>query len=248
MQKGLSLSHTARARVTRRRRVASFTTRAHENRKMFSLTSSACAPAVTRAVTAPRRTRTTTTTRVGGVSKRQEDLGGLGGDIGARDPTAGEIESGFTSKSLGHADTDHILQVPQGMAEMIMLVNKTVDGASEEYTAKLDFGKQEVYRKQVWDWKIRPGRGNFECLRREFSTADGDAEKLVGLVRGVCEANGWTPATCEATSGSKVLVELGNDGIKGMCVNDFIVAAKIDACEEAKALIVKEAPKARNWF
>ena len=215
---------------------------------MFSLTSSARAPAVTRAVTAPRRTRTTTTTRVGGVSKREEDLGGLGGDIGARDPTVGEIESGFTSKSLGHADTDHILQVPQGMAEMIMLVNKTVDGASEEYTAKLDFAKQEVYRKQVWDWKIRPGRGNFECLRREFSTADGDAEKLVGLVRGVCEANGWTPVTCEATSGSKVLVELGNDGIKGMCVNDFILAAKIDACEEAKALIVKEAPKARNWF
>ena len=63
----------------------------------------------------------------------------------------------------------------------------------------------------------------------------------------VC-ALGVTPATCEATSGSKVLVELGNDGIKGMCTNDFIVAAKIDACEEAKALIVKEAPKARNWF
>ena len=209
-------------------------------------TARACAPAVTRRVAVTRRTATIV--RSGGVSKRQEDLGGLGGDIGARDPTVGEIESGFTSKSLGHADTDHILQVPQGMAEMIMLVNKKVDGASEEYTAKLDFAKQEVYRKQVWDWKIRPGRGNFECLRREFSTADGDADKLVGLVRGVCEANGWTPATCEATSGSKVLVELGNDGIKGMCVNDFIIAAKIDACDEAKALIVKEAPKARNWF
>ena len=40
-----------------------------------------------------------------GTSKSQEDMGGLGGDIGARDPTAGEIESGFTSKVLGHADT-----------------------------------------------------------------------------------------------------------------------------------------------
>ena len=58
------------------------------------------------------------------MNKRQEDLGGLGGDIGARDPTAGELGSNFGTSTLGHADTDHILQVPTAMAEMIMLKNK----------------------------------------------------------------------------------------------------------------------------
>ena len=182
-----------------------------------------------------------------GTSKSQEDMGGLGGDIGARDPTAGEIESGFTSKVLGHADTDHILQVPTEMSDMVKIVNKTcvADGA---YAEKLDFQGQEVLRKQVWDWKIRPGRAHFECLRREFTVRDGEAENFVALVKGVCDAEGWPAATAEATSASAALVELGTEAVKGMSTNDFILAAKIDACEEAMALVIKEAPKKRNWF
>lgn len=31
-------------------------------------------------------------------------------NFGARDPTAGEIESNFTSKVLGNADTSHIIR------------------------------------------------------------------------------------------------------------------------------------------
>jgi len=182
----------------------------------------------------------------GDVNKRQEDLGGLGGDIGARDPTAGELGSNFGTSTLGHADTDHILQVPTAMAEMIMLKNKKCQpGAQAE---KLDFQGQEVLRKQVWDWKIRPGRGNFECLRRELATAEGEAGRLCELIAATATAEGWAPATCEATSGSKVLVELGSDAIKGVCTNDFILAAKIDMNEEAMGMLVKEAPKARNWF
>ena len=209
------------------------------------------APARPRAAPTPRRDaarapRRASRARAGDVNKRQEDLGGLGGDIGARDPTAGELESNFGTSTLGHADTDHILQVPTAMAEMIMLKNKKcAPGAQAE---KLDFQGQEVLRKQVWDWKIRPGRGNFECLRREFPTAEGEAGRLCELIAGTATAEGWAPATCEATSGSKVLVELGSDALKGVCTNDFILAAKIDANEEAMGMLVKEAPKARNWF
>lgn len=182
-----------------------------------------------------------------GTSKQAEDLGGLGGDIGARDATAGEIESGFTSKVLGHADTDHILQVPTEMADMVKVVNKSC-AAEGAYAEKLDFQGQEVLRKQVWDWKIRPGRANFECLRREFSLKDGEAANFVALVEGVCAREGWPAATAEATSESAALVELGTEAVKGMTTNDFILAAKIDACEEAMALVVKDAPKKRNWF
>ena len=52
----------------------------------------------------------------------------------------------------------------------------------------------------------------------------------------------------DTTSASAALVELGTEAVKGMSTNDFILAAKIDACEEAMALVVKEAPKKRNWF
>lgn len=181
-----------------------------------------------------------------GVSRSQEYMGGLGGDFGARDATAGEIESGFTETSLGHADTDHILKVPKQMADMIMLLNKTCGAAGQD--EKLAFGQQEVYRKQVWDWKIRPGKGNFECLRRELATREGEAENLAGTITALCSKEGWEPAFCAATSGTNVLVELGTAGVKGITTNDFILAAKIDANKEVMSMVVKAAPKARNWI
>ena len=55
------------------------------------------------------------------VSRGDEEMAGLGGDIGARDATAGEIESNFNAKSIGEADTEHILQVPTGVAQFTEL-------------------------------------------------------------------------------------------------------------------------------
>jgi hypothetical protein len=60
-----------------------------------------------------------------GVNSRDEAMGGLGGDIGARDATDGEIASGFNNTSLGEADTEHMLQVPRGVQEF------TVRGGEE---------------------------------------------------------------------------------------------------------------------
>ncbi|OUS45494.1 hypothetical protein BE221DRAFT_146653 [Ostreococcus tauri] len=173
-------------------------------------------------------------------------MGGLGGDIGARDATVGEIESGFTETCLGHADTDHMNRAPKAMADMIKLAVRQI--GDDGYDAKLTFEQQEVFRKQVWDWKIRPGKGNFECLRREFSVKDGDAEALVEKINAKCEAEGWTPAHLGATSGSNVVCELGSDAVKGITTNDFILAAKIDETEDILSMVVKAAPKARNWF
>jgi len=181
--------------------------------------------------------------RAGEVNRRMEDLGGLGGDIGARDATPGELASGFSNTVLGHADTDHILAVPDAMAQMIMLANKTPNANG---TGALASNAREVLRKQVWDWKIRPGRGNFECLRREYATSD--SKGMIGAIEGVCARVGWTPATLEETAPGKVLCEIGQDSIKGICENDFILAAKIDADQAVTALVVKEAPKKRVWF
>ena len=46
-------------------------------------------------------------------------MGGLGGDIGARDPTAGEIGSNFGTSTLGHADTDHIVKATGKLVEAL---------------------------------------------------------------------------------------------------------------------------------
>ena len=51
----------------------------------------------------------------GTVSGSAESVAGLGGDIGARGATAAELESGFNAKSIGEADTEHILKVPEGI-------------------------------------------------------------------------------------------------------------------------------------
>jgi 4a-hydroxytetrahydrobiopterin dehydratase len=182
----------------------------------------------------------------GGVAKRQEDLGGLGGDIGARDPTAGEIASGFTSTCLGHADTDHILSVPEAMKTLIMLVHRECKSDDADKMKKLNFDTQEVYRKQIWDWKIRPGVKNYECLRREYAT--GDSAAMVGVIQDVCARNAYSVSRLEAVGEDKVICELGRDEIKGICENDFILAAKIDADAAVTALIVKAAPKKRVWF
>ena len=236
----------------------------HEEGGHRTMITTACAGTTRRAMFAATTTRTTVTTprraggaaagprrggRVvvtraeGGVSKRQEDLGGLGGDIGARDATVGELASGFCTTSLGHADTDHILAVPDAMAQMIMLKNQTIDASAVD---KLSLAQTEVLRKQVWDWKIRPGKGNYEVLRREYTTSDSAA--MVKAIEGVCARAGWTPASLEANGGDKVTCELGQDSIKGMCENDFILAAKIEDNADVSALVVKAAAKARVWF
>ena len=69
-----------------------------------------------------------------------------------------------------------------------------------------------------------------------------------GVGEGTSRTEGWPAATAEATSASAALVELGTEAVMRMSTNDFILAATIDACEEAMALVVKEAAKKRNWF
>jgi len=49
-------------------------------------------------------------------------------------------------------------------------------------------------------------------------------------------------------TGEKVVVEAHTKEVKGLTINDFIVATKIEADEEIAAMIVKKAKAARNWI
>ena len=73
---------------------------------------------------------------------------------GARDATAGEIESNFNAKSLGEADTEHMNKVPDGLEQFTSLELRScvvLDAGAAPIEERLKL----VYQKQVLDWKIR---------------------------------------------------------------------------------------------
>ena len=115
---------------------------------------------------------------IGNTSARDESVAGLGGDIGARDATPGEIESGFNAKSIGEADTEHMLKVPEGIREVTELVNRSCVALDGSEGTLDDEAQKLVYQKQVADWKIRMVDGH-EVLRREYRTANADDAKEV---------------------------------------------------------------------
>ena len=49
-------------------------------------------------------------------------------------------------------------------------------------------------------------------------------------------------------SGDKVVVETHTKQVKGLTINDFIIATKIEADEEIAAMIVKKPKASRNWI
>ena len=152
----------------------------------------------------------------GGLSRDQEMMGGLGGDIGARDPTAGEIGSNFGTSTLGHADTDHIVKASgkgaQKLMDMTMLKNRPIQELPADATA---------------------------CTLS-------DGEKFAARCQAVASEAGWPVET--TVTGEKVVVEAHTKEVKGLTINDFIVATKIEADEEIAAMIVKKAKAARNWI
>lgn len=184
----------------------------------------------------------------GGLSRDQEMMGGLGGDIGARDPTAGEIGSNFGTSTLGHADTDHIVKAngkgAQKLMDMTMLKNRPIQELPADATA-CTLSDEEIYRKQCVDWKVRPSnKDSIPRLRWEVTTTDG--EKFAARCQAVASEAGWPVET--TVTGEKVVVEAHTKEVKGLTINDFIVATKIEADEEIAAMIVKKAKAVRNWI
>ena len=183
----------------------------------------------------------------GGISRDAEQMAGLGGDFGARDPTAGEIGSNFGTSTLGHADTDHIVKASgkgaKKLKDMTMLKNRPIQELPADATA-CTLTDEEIYRKQCVDWKVRPSnKDSIPRLRWEVTTTDG--EKFAARCQAVANEAGW-PVETTAT-GEKVVVEVHTKEVKGLTINDFIVATKIEADEEIAGMIVKKAKAVRNW-
>ena len=173
----------------------------------------------------------------GGTSRAHEDLAGLGGDFGARDPTAGELESNFNAKSIGEADTEHFNKVPEGMEEFTSLHTRSCVALTSE-DVPCEESQALVYQKQVIDWKIRVVDGR-EVLRREYRTEDAaKAQEVVNRFTSVAESEGQTIDAF--VEGPGVRVELRSKAVGGLHVNDFVLAAKLDRVDVADVVVKKK--------
>lgn len=173
----------------------------------------------------------------GGTSRRHEDVAGLGGDFGARDATAQELESNFNAKSIGEADTEHMNKIPEGMEEFTSLHTRSCVAVTPE-DAPCDEKQALVYQKQVMDWKIRVVDGR-EVLRREFRTEDAaKAEEVVTRFTSVAEAEGQTLDAF--VEGPGVRVELRSKAVAGLHANDFVLAAKLDRVDVTDVVVKKK--------
>ena len=173
----------------------------------------------------------------GGTRAEAERIAGLGGDFGARDATAAEIESNFNAKSIGEADTEHMLRVPEGMEEFTALNLRSCVGLDAS-DAALEERQALVYQKQVMDWKIRVVDG-VEVLRREFRTADKDkAQEVVTRFSSIAESEGQTLQSF--IEGPGVRFELTSKAVKGLHQNDFIMAAKLDRVDVSDVVVKKK--------
>jgi 4a-hydroxytetrahydrobiopterin dehydratase len=161
----------------------------------------------------------------------------LGGDFGARDATAGEIESNFNAKSIGEADTEHIVKIPDGIGEFTSLHLRSCVALSAG-DAPCETRQALVFQKQVMDWKIREVDGA-EVLRREFRTEDSTkAQEVINRFTSVAESEGQTIKSF--IEGPGVRIELTSRAVKGLHVNDFVLAAKLDRVDVSDVVVKKK--------
>lgn len=167
------------------------------------------------------------------------------GDFGARDPTAGELESNFADKTIGNFDTEHILRMPQEVGKKLYnLVEK--DCTPERGASVADMTDCLVWQKAVWNWKIVEVDGT-NRIRCETTVKDFAAGlELFSRVGEVAEAQGHHP-DLHLTKWNKLSMELWSHSAGGLTENDFIMAAKIDAIEKADLLPKPKPKKQRFW-
>ena len=103
--------------------------------------------------------------------------------MGARDAFGAEVESNFADKVLGHADSLHIIKLPEGAGEIFGLAAKTCEPASAS-TPALTSDQIGPLMKQVVGWKeVLDGEGR-NALQFTWDVRDEAAgQMLVDRIR-----------------------------------------------------------------
>ncbi|MEW5302730.1 MAG: hypothetical protein WDW36_005483 [Sanguina aurantia] len=185
----------------------------------------------------------------------------LGQDFGARDPTAGEIGSNFSEKTLGNYDTNHIVKPPDSIGQFIGLTSKRC--AESGVPILLMPAEQELLRQQAQGWRVLQNKAGHSCIQQSWKGKDAAAaQQLLDLISGVSASEGHPMSAQLGPDGLSITAELSTESAGHVCahvrslrplvdtaaggltLNDFIVAAKVN---QLKLTDMLEKKKARFW-
>ncbi|KAL0298286.1 UNVERIFIED_CONTAM: putative pterin-4-alpha-carbinolamine dehydratase, chloroplastic [Sesamum radiatum] len=149
------------------------------------------------------------------------------GDFGARDPFPAELESNFGEKVLGNVSTEHKILIPSASA-LSLAQQECVPVSQLQQPMSEDDAKKLLFK--VVGWKIVHEEGGLKLqgLWKVRDTKCG--EELINRITKAVESTGHHNSS------------LGCSQPRGLSINDFIVAAKID---EVKVSDLQ--PRLRAW-
>ncbi|XP_061998766.1 probable pterin-4-alpha-carbinolamine dehydratase, chloroplastic [Rosa rugosa] len=159
------------------------------------------------------------------------------GDFGARDPYPAEIASQFGDKVLGFQNTEHKILIPTVSASS--LAQQECTPVSPLQAPMLEEDAQQLLRK-VLGWRLIVGEDGLK-LRCLWKLRDYQCGvELINRVYKVVEAAGHFP-NLHLEQPNQVRAELWTSSVGGLTMNDFIVAAKIDAIKTSDLVPVRRA-------
>eukprot|EP00892_Ulva_mutabilis_P009123 jgi/Ulvmu1/6583/UM003_0220.1 len=149
----------------------------------------------------------------------------LGEDFGARDATAGEVETNFSEKNIWNWDTEHLIRAPDAIGTLVGLGAKT---CAETPADPVDEKTRELLRQQVPGWRVVEVDGLGAGIRRDWS-AQGpqEAKQLEERFQTVASEEGHPiKVTCVASQAFAVLPVDGE-----LSRRDFVLAAKLNSLD-----------------
>ena len=165
------------------------------------------------------------------------------GDMGARDPFEAELASNFCEKTLGNADTEHVIRIGD-KAKHILGLNSMSCRPLPAGTRPLAEEVVERLRMQVPGWAVVVDGEGRAAISREWEAKDFAAGlDIFQRIAAVAEAEGHHP-DLHLEGWNKARAVLTTHSIGGLSENDFILANKINELDFADVLKKK---KAKFW-
>lgn len=153
----------------------------------------------------------------------------VGEDFGARDPTAGELESNFTEKVLGNFDTEHIIKPPDAIKEFTGLTSKSCLPSQSEQVQLLDEREVNILRAQCPGWRLQKNDEGIQYIVSEWKVKNHQAaDDMMKMILEVADAENHHPKMEFDDVLLSVKAELYTHVKAGLTLNDFILAAKIN--------------------
>lgn len=159
------------------------------------------------------------------------------GEMGARDPTAGEIETNFSDKVWFNWNTEHIIKPPDAIKKLVGLSSREILPVSE--LRALNDSEINLLRQQVAGWRVAStSEAGLTCLRNEWKAKDTEAAVVLrDKLQELSMAFGH-PATV-SVSGTDVTIQLTTPSVGALSENDFILASKVNELALADLLAKK---------